>query len=121
MPSEIGMGLAKFGHFAKVAKFSLRLRNFRNLSENFRNLSENFRKLSENSSFVDPSLLFILPSTASNFLHFALVFSLILGLVFSLRVEFKLHDSSYISTLNSKSVQKPTKQPKILSKWHKCY
>ena len=53
--------------FAKVAKF--------------RNLSENFRKLSENSSFIDPSLLFILLSTASNFLHFALVFSLILGLV----------------------------------------
>ena len=74
VPSEIGMGLAKFGVFAKVAKFSLRLRNFRNLSETF-------RKLSENSSFVDPSLLFILPSTASNYLHFALVFSLILGLV----------------------------------------
>ena len=74
MSSEIGLSLAKFGHFAKVAKFSLRLRNFRNLSENFRNLSEN-------SCIVDPSLLFILPSTASNFLHFALIFSLILGLV----------------------------------------
>ena len=74
VPSEIGVGLAKFGVFAKVAKFSLRLQNFCNLSENFRNSSEN-------SSFVDPSLLFILPSTASNFLHFALVFSLILGLV----------------------------------------
>ena len=74
VPSEIGVGLAKFGVFAKVAKFSLRLRNFRNLSKNFRNPSEN-------SCIVDPSLLFILPSTASNFLHFALVFSLILGLV----------------------------------------
>ena len=74
MPSEIGLGLAKFGVFAKVAKFSLKLRNFRNPSENFRNSSENSR-------LVDPSLLFILPSTASNFLHFALVFSLILGLV----------------------------------------
>ena len=74
VPSEIGIGLAKFGAFAKVAKFSLRLRNFRNLSENFHNPSEN-------SCIVDPFLLFILPSTASNFLHFALVFSLILGLV----------------------------------------
>ena len=74
MPSEIGLGLAKFGVFAKVAKFSLRLRNFRNPSENFRNSSENSR-------LFDPSLLFIMPSTASNFLHFALVFSLILGLV----------------------------------------
>ena len=74
MPSEIGLGLAKFGVFAKVEKFSLRLRNFRNPSENFRNSSENCR-------LVDPSLLFIMPSTASNFLHFALVFSLILGLV----------------------------------------
>ena len=74
MPSEIGLGLAKFRVFAKVAKFSLKLRNFRNPSENFRNSSENSR-------LVDPSLLFILPSTASNFLHFALVFSLILGLV----------------------------------------
>ena len=74
VPSEIGVGLAKFGVFAKVAKFSLRLRNFRNLSENFRNPSEN-------SCIVAPSLLFILPSTASNFLHFALIFSLILGLV----------------------------------------
>ena len=67
VPSEIWGGLAKFGVFAKVTKFSLRLRNFRNSSEN--------------SSFVDLSLLFILLSTASNFLHFALVFSLILGLV----------------------------------------
>ena len=74
MPSKIGLGLAKFGVFAKVAKFSLKLQNFRNPSENFRNSSENSR-------LVDPSLLFILPSTASNFLHFALVFSLILGLV----------------------------------------
>ena len=39
----MGVGLAKFGVFAKVAKFSLRLRNFRNLRENFRNLSENSR------------------------------------------------------------------------------
>ena len=74
MSSEIGVGLAKFGRFAKVAKFSLRMRNFRNPSENFRNSSEN-------SCFVDPSLLFILSSTASNFLHFVLVFSLIFGLV----------------------------------------
>ena len=74
VPREIGLGLAKFGVLAKVAKFSLRLRNFRNLSENFRNPSEN-------SCIVDPSLFFILPSTESNFLHFALIFSLILGLV----------------------------------------
>ena len=47
MSSEIGVGLAKFGRFDKVAKFSLRMRNFRNPSENFRNSSEN-------SCFVDP-------------------------------------------------------------------
>ena len=82
------MGLAKFGVFAQLAKFPLRLRNFRKLSENFRKLSENFRKLcenfrklSENTCFANPSLFSILPSTASHFLHFALVFSLILELV----------------------------------------
>ena len=71
MPSEAGVGLAKFGNFAKVVKFSLRLRNFRIPSENFRNSSEN-------SWFVD--LHSCLP-LHQNFLHFALVFSLILGLV----------------------------------------
>ena len=86
MPSETGVGLAKFGDFAKVAKFSLRLRNFRNPNENFRNSSEN-------SKLVDPSLHFILSSTASNFLHFALVFSLILGLVdgLDLSSNFMIH------------------------------
>ena len=68
------MGLAKFGIFAKLAKFSLSLRIFASLAKIFTSLAN------IPASF-DPSLLLILSSTASNFLHFALVFSLIVGLV----------------------------------------
>ena len=61
MPSETGVGLAKFGVFAKVAKFSLRLRNFRNPSENFRNSSENSRLVDLHSCLPLHQIFFTLP------------------------------------------------------------
>ena len=64
----------KFGIFAESAKFSLYLRNFRRFSEIFAGLA----KFAVFTAW--PPALF-LPSTASHFLHFALVFSLIIGLV----------------------------------------
>ena len=67
-------GLAKIANFAEFAKFSLNLRNFRKFSEIFAGLAKI-------AGVPDPSLLCLLSSTASILLHFALVFSLILGLV----------------------------------------
>ena len=63
----------KFAIFAESAKFSLNLRNFRRFSEIFAGLA----KFAE---FLLLLLLWFLPSTASTFLHFALVLSSILGL-----------------------------------------
>ena len=60
----------KFAIFAESAKFSLNLRNFRRFSEIFAGLAKF-------AGFLD---LHCLSSTASHFLHFALVLSLILGL-----------------------------------------
>ena len=59
--SEMGLGLANFAVFAKVANW--------------------LQTGCEISCLVDPALLLILSSTASHFLHFALFFPLIFGLV----------------------------------------
>ena len=67
-------GLAKIANFAKIAKFSLRLRNFRNPSEIF-------AILAKISGIADFALLCLLSSTASIFLHFAFIFSLILCMI----------------------------------------
>ena len=61
-------------NFAKIAKFSLKLRNFRNPSEIF-------AILAKFPGIADPSLLCLLSSTTSIFLHFALVISLIHGMI----------------------------------------
>ena len=69
--NEMGLGLANFAVFAKVTNW------LRTGGE----ISLRLRTVCEISCLVDPVLLLILSSTASHFLHFALVFSLIFGLV----------------------------------------
>ena len=69
--SEMGLGLANFAVFAKVANW------LRTGCE----ISLRLRTVCEISFLVDPALLLILSSTASHFLHFALIFPLIFGLV----------------------------------------
>ena len=68
MSSETGVGLAKFGDFAKVAKFSLRLRNFRNPSEYFRNSSENSRLVDLHSCLPLHQIFLTLPWFSHSFL-----------------------------------------------------
>ena len=68
------LGLAKIDNFAKIAKFSLRLRNFRNPNEIF-------AILAKFPGIADPSLHCLLSSTASIFFYFSLVLSLIHGMI----------------------------------------
>ena len=68
------LGLAKMRNFAKIAKFLLSLRNFRNPSKIFAILA----KFPGMADFPLPCLL---SSTASIFLQFAFILLLIFGLI----------------------------------------